>query len=297
MKTAKYIVITSFCYGLIVCGSARAQKPETQPAGNVLSQIQNRIENGDQGAIEEAAKLPINQAVSLLSIYAHDASTNKARAEQARETLRNLPGLSAHMKHQLLKLRSKPAGEYDTSKEFELLVAIGGEESAAATAPFLFVDDPPVLLGDDMATLSIKVQAVYALANMHLPDRPVDKEYYQLDDSDIEAWKAWAIKKGYKDNSIPQLMTFEEKGIPPKIAAQTEAVLARAKAESQATPQATPPPQSTPLLAASTPRPSATATPAVAMEKSSFNFPIIPVGILVLAIIGGAVFFLRRKSS
>ena len=296
IKTVKVISIAFFCCGLVLYGSARAQSSGTQLTGSALSQIQNRIENGDQSAIEEATKLPINQTVSLLGIYALDANTNKASAKQAREALRNLPGLSAYMKQQLLKLRCKPAGEYEMNSKFELLLAIGGEEAAAATAPFLFVDDPPVLLSEDYTTYPIKYQAITTLAKMHLLDRPVDKEYYQLHDSDIEAWKAWAIRKGYKDNSIPRLMTFEEKGVPLRIAAQTKAVLARAKAEFEATSQATTMPQSTPTAAvASTPRPSTTATPTAAAERlASSGFPIWPVAILA-AVLTAAAFVLRWR--
>lgn len=188
-------------------------------------------------------------------------------------------------------------------KAFDLLAVVGGDNAAAAAAPFLFVDDSPVLLSNDSGTSPINYQAIKSLANMHLSDRPVDKEYYDLKAADIEAWKTWAIKKGYIDNSIPRLMTFEEKEVPLRITAQTEAALARAKSESQATPQATAMPPSTPTLAtptlaASTPRPSGTATPTVAAEKpASTGFPVVPLVILAALIALAAVFFLRRKSS
>lgn len=186
-----------------------------------LSRIQNAIEAGDGRAFEEAAKLRINEAVDLLAIYALGA--DKARSARALEVLRGLPGLSAHMKQRLLSLRSKPAGEYDMPKEFDLLVAVGGERAAAATAPFLFVSDAVVSLGVDYSTSPVWYQAVKALSDMHLQDRPVNKEYFDLTAADVEAWKRWAKEKGYKDDTMPHLMTFKEKGVPAKLIARSYA--------------------------------------------------------------------------
>ncbi len=264
---------------------------------------QSRFVNGlaanDESVFEEVSRLPVAQGAPLLLVYVNDASTNRERAERARDRLRKMPGFSSYMKQRILKKRSRPGGEYEMD-EFRKLRSVGGDESAAAAAPFLFVDDPTLLFADDFAEGPINSMALEALVDMHVPDAPKDKSYPGYTAPDIKEWKAWAEKKGYRDPTIPPLMTLQQKGVPPDAIARSAAILAGAKVSPSITPtppasvQTQAPAPSTPLSAPLQNAKPATPPP-VAQTLGSINqrrAPIWPwlVGIAALIVIVALVF-------
>jgi REP element-mobilizing transposase RayT len=280
MRIEVLLMIFAFCQ-FSMSHLSSGQTSGAKISETELSRIQNEIETGDGRGFEEAAKLRINEAVDLLAIYALGA--DKARSARALEVLRDLPGLSAHMKQRLLSLRSKPAGEYDMPKEFDLLVAVGGERAAAATAPFLFVSDAVVSLGVDYSTSPVWYQAVKALSDMHLPDRPVNREYFDLTAADVEAWKRWAKEKGYNDDTIPQLMTFKEKGVPTDLIAQSYAA---SRSDHASSPAAAIQQEAAPTTSASSPVPApSSVTRNVAESPAAFVEREPPVWLSMAAIV------------
>lgn len=201
------------------------------------SRLFNGISNSDERAFDEVSRLPIERAAPLLLAYVDDASTNLQRALRARKTIRQIPGFSIYMKRRILEKRTRAGGEYDMV-EFQLLGAIGGQESAAAVAPFLFVDDPTLVVADDYAAGPINWMALEALEKMHLPDAPADRSFPGYTAPDLSDWKAWAEKKGYRDEKIPPLITLAQKGVSPEAIARSNAILAGGGASPTVTPSA-----------------------------------------------------------
>lgn len=257
------------------------------------TRLMNGLENNDAGAFAEASKLPIGQAAPLLLIYVNDTSTNRERAERATETLRKIPGFSGYMKQRILEKRTQPGGEYSIN-EFRILRAIGGDEAAAAAAPFLFVDDPPLMVANDYSAGPIRYDALNALIEMHLPDAPR---------GDLKEWKVWAEKKGYREVTIPPLITLEQKGIPANAITQSDAILAGSKASPTDTLPARSSGVQTQTKATSTTASApfsssvkSTSSIKVAIIKTSFfSSPIELLVVLVAVIAGAAAFLLRRK--
>jgi hypothetical protein len=58
--------------------------------------------------------------------------------------------------------------------------------------------------------------ALNALTNMKWVDGPKNRQYEGYSAPLLEDWRAWAVKKGYKDETISPLITLEEKGVRPK---------------------------------------------------------------------------------
>jgi hypothetical protein len=131
------------------------------------------------------------------------------------------------------------------------------------------------------------VDAQFTKAGMNLPSGPFLQQPTTLDASPDDMMRKYA-QENFKDPKNP---TAEEVEKMKRDFAEKYSD----KPASDSTPR---PLQSTPILAASTPQPNATATPAVATEKpaSSPAFPIVPLVIVAALIAGAAVFFLRRKS-
>lgn len=291
--SAKLIAAFFLCFAIGMQDLVFAQTPEGLRSKAEISQLQNRIETGEQSAFEDAAKLPINEAVNLLEIYALDASTNKARAEKARDVLRKLPGLTNYMKQRVLTKRVTRGAEYDVVGDFDLLAAIGGAAAAAACAPFLFVDDPVVFFeNQDYSVASIKQQAAIALTKMQLPDGLPGKKYYDFGSDDIAEWKAWAIEKGYRDISITPLVTLQQRGLPPDIIGRSEALQVNTKAR----PPATTPPFSTsatppvvPLNATPALPTGDSRTPVVPSERKTLMWPWLVGGAALIVIVALAL--------
>jgi len=296
---AELISAFFLCFDIGMQELAFSQTPEGQLSKAEMSHLQNRIETGEQSAFEAAAKLPINEAVGLLGIYALDASNDKARAERAREVLRKLPELTKYMKQRVLRKRVTPSAEHDVVGDFDLLAVIGDDSAAAATAAFLFVDDPVVFFDNqDYSVASIKQQAAIALTKMQLPDGLPGKKYYDFGCDDIAEWKAWAIERGYRDSSIPALVTLRERGLTPSIIAQSEALQARAKAGPPA--PATPLPSAAgslqiPVIPNGSPAlpVGVSRTPAVPSERSA---PVWPWVVGIAALIAVVAFALKRRA-
>jgi hypothetical protein len=220
----RYLRFLSLFFSLSIAFESEAQSSTSDkldPAAR--SQIVDGLERNDARIFVEVSKLPIEQGAPYLLVYVDDATTNKERAERARETLKSMQGFTEYMKHRIIEKRTKLNGEY-TMDEFRMLGLIGGDRAAAATAPFLFVEDIPALLGDDYGTSPIYFQAMYALTEMHLSDAPVAIAGW----GDKETWKTWAIKKGYRDSNIPSLVPLEAKGASPELVARSKAALADA---------------------------------------------------------------------
>jgi len=226
----------------------------------VRRRLVNGLANAEPSVFEEARRLPISQAAPLLLPYVDDASTNRERAEQARAAVRSIPGFAEYMKGRLLEKRILPGGEYQM-QEFRLLDVIGGNEAAAAVAPFLFVDDPPLLMADDFSAGQIKYDALNALRDMHLEGAPK---------GGLAEWRAWAENKGFHDPKIPPLITLEQKGVSVEAIARSNAIMAGGTPDSAfkptdagVVPRQTSTPIPTPTQPVSTPTVSPSSSPRV----------------------------------
>lgn len=275
--------------GYIVCTHHVAQCADNSQS-MLSSQLINGLEKNDAQAFAEVARLPIEQGAPALLGYVNEQIANPERAQRARDALRTMPGFVEYMKRRILEKRRQAGGDYQMV-EFKMLKAIGGDKGAAAAAPFLFVNDPPLLgIMDDYSAGPIRDLALTALTGMHLPDAPKG--------DDLREWRAWAEKKGYRDTTIPPMMTLEQKGVSASVAARSNALWTRGLALAAAGQNVTPP---------SGYQPSAQVSPSVSKARSATPLPpskksFAPhfifglIGILAVVCAAAIILWLRRKS-
>jgi hypothetical protein len=172
-----------------IAAAPRTDLPDNQTDGAPLSELANRIEQGDYRAFSEAARRPRQTAVAFLNHYIQNVSKSSPQYKKAIEALKTVAGTEEYYQQQLAEAARKGGVDEDA---FEMLSLIGSPKAAAAVAPYLF-DFTTVPVGDGFSSTNA-LSATLALTQMGITDGPTERRESISDLDDIVAWQKWAIR-------------------------------------------------------------------------------------------------------
>ena len=165
--------------------------------------IIKRIDKGDKTAFADASKLEAKVAIPFLYFQYHisfgGAGEKQETVEAAKIALKHVKGAPLYLKRLLERYfsgKSAIVDGFQIDDIWKALGTVGGMESAAVVAPYLFRGGPnydPSKPGYDRIHEAFLSSAAFELGRMNLPDAPVTGDPMLYGDAEREKWQQWAI--------------------------------------------------------------------------------------------------------
>lgn len=242
-----------------------------------ITTTQREVLKGNYEAIEKLRMIDVRETLPTLRKYALSEKNDQV-SSKAIEILRSKSGIELMLAEEIRENMKSGYANPLIWEDFKLLAKLNTADSARQIGPFLF-DDAILKSGmDDVADGVASAYAAMSLQQFGLPDGPTYGNAKRgVGAADIQNWRAWWREN---ESRIDELMK-EAKGPP--------IFHGRAVAESRTSSS---PGESVPKSLAS-PSPVATTE----AKQSPVSFPIVPLAILTVAIVGVIVFLVKRKGA
>jgi hypothetical protein len=164
-----------------------------------MSDITRRIKQEDKNERIDTQDISPSVAVPALSRLALNRSTDKNRAERARQALILVKGVEKYLNEQIsyLSKNQSPSTRYQRQEAFDLLALIHSNEAICVIASYLNDDTIPLFHDSDEIPFPNRMAAAEALRSMGLPDTPGIKGVANIDEY-IARWRTWWMKNKSK---------------------------------------------------------------------------------------------------